>query len=85
MSGNGNGPGVAPIWGIVFALMLIMFALLTGTEAGMSNLISASVQRRVVGSATRKSVLLYMADKVADNGSGTRSDGEVLVLISTQN
>ncbi|QRZ15574.1 hypothetical protein JWJ88_14675 [Paracoccus methylovorus] len=36
----------------------------------MSNLISASVQRRVVGSATRKSVLLYMADKAADDGSG---------------
>ncbi|MFC7705769.1 helix-turn-helix domain-containing protein [Plastorhodobacter daqingensis] len=36
----------------------------------MSNLISASVQRRTVGSATRKSVLLYMADKAADNGSG---------------
>ena len=28
----------------------------------MSNLISASVQRRLVGSATRKSVLGYMAD-----------------------
>lgn len=36
----------------------------------MSNLISASVQRRIVGSATRKSVLLYMADKAADDGSG---------------
>ncbi|SIR09238.1 Helix-turn-helix domain-containing protein [Paracoccus thiocyanatus] len=36
----------------------------------MSNLISASVQRRVVGSATRKSVLLYMADKAADDGTG---------------
>ncbi|MDR0809724.1 MAG: helix-turn-helix domain-containing protein [Gemmobacter sp.] len=36
----------------------------------MSNLIAASVQRRVVGSATRKSVLLYMADKAADDGSG---------------
>lgn len=36
----------------------------------MSNLISAAVQRRVVGSATRKSVLLYMADKAADDGSG---------------
>ncbi len=36
----------------------------------MSNLISATVQRRVVGSATRKSVLLYMADKAADDGSG---------------
>src|SRR5690625_1955113 len=36
----------------------------------MSNQISASVQRRVVGSATRKSVLLYMADKAADDGSG---------------
>lgn len=36
----------------------------------MSNLISASVQRRAVGSATRKSVLLYMADKAADDGSG---------------
>lgn len=36
----------------------------------MSNLISASVQRRVIGSATRKSVLLYMADKAADDGSG---------------
>src|SRR5690554_5293725 len=38
--------------------------------AGMSNLISAAVQRRVVGSATRKAVLLYMADKAADDGSG---------------
>lgn len=28
MSGDGNESGVAPIWGIVFALMLIMFALL---------------------------------------------------------
>ena len=36
----------------------------------MSNLIAASVQRRVVGSATRKAVLLYMADKAADDGSG---------------
>ena len=36
----------------------------------MSNLISASVQRRLVGSATRKSVLSYMADKAADDGSG---------------
>lgn len=36
----------------------------------MSNLISASVQRRLVGSATRKSVLTYMADKAADDGSG---------------
>ena len=36
----------------------------------MSNLISAAVQRRVVGSATRKAVLLYMADKAADDGSG---------------
>ena len=36
----------------------------------MSNLISASVQRRLVGSATRKSVLGYMADKAADDGSG---------------
>ena len=36
----------------------------------MSNLISASVQRRVVGSATRKAVLLYMADKAADDGNG---------------
>lgn len=36
----------------------------------MSNLISAAVQRRVIGSATRKSVLLYMADKAADDGNG---------------
>lgn len=36
----------------------------------MSNLIAAAVQRRVVGSATRKAVLLYMADKAADDGSG---------------
>ena len=36
----------------------------------MSNLIAASVQRRVVGSATRKAVLLYMADKAADDASG---------------
>ena len=36
----------------------------------MSNLISATVQRRLVGSATRKSVLSYMADKAADDGSG---------------
>lgn len=28
MSVNGNGPGVAPIWGVVVALMLIMFVLL---------------------------------------------------------
>ena len=36
----------------------------------MSNLVSAAVQRRVVGSALRKAVLLYMADKAADDGTG---------------
>jgi len=36
----------------------------------MSNLISAFVQRRRIGSATRKAVLLYMADKAADDGTG---------------
>lgn len=30
MSGEDNRPGVAPIWGIMFALMLIMFALIIG-------------------------------------------------------
>lgn len=28
MSGEDNRPGMAPIWGVVFALMLIMFVLL---------------------------------------------------------
>jgi len=36
----------------------------------MSNFVSSLVQRRVVGGATRKSVLLYMADKAADDGTG---------------
>lgn len=36
----------------------------------MSNLISAAVQRRRVGAPSRKSVLLYMADKAADDGTG---------------
>lgn len=36
----------------------------------MSNLISGLVQRRRIGSPTRKAVLLYMADKAADDGSG---------------
>lgn len=30
MSGDDDRPGVAPIWGIMFALMLIMFALIIG-------------------------------------------------------
>lgn len=36
----------------------------------MSNLVSTAVQKRVVGSALRKAVLLYMADKAADDGTG---------------
>lgn len=36
----------------------------------MSNLVSSAVQRRVAGSALRKAVLLYMADKAADDGTG---------------
>lgn len=30
MSGDDDSPGVAPIWGIVFALTLIMLAMLIG-------------------------------------------------------
>lgn len=30
MSGDDDRPGVASIWGIMFALMLIMFALIIG-------------------------------------------------------
>lgn len=30
MSGGDDRPGVAPIWGIFFALALIMFAMLIG-------------------------------------------------------
>lgn len=48
----------------------------------MSNLISASVQRRLVGSATRKSVLGYMADKAADDGSGIWTSKAISPAIS---
>ena len=36
----------------------------------MSNECVALVQRRVVGSATKKAVLVYMADRASDDGSG---------------
>lgn len=36
----------------------------------MSNIVSALVRQRVIGSATLKSVLLFMADCASDDGSG---------------
>ncbi len=36
----------------------------------MSNIVSALVQKRVVGSPTRKSILLYMAGCASDDGTG---------------
>jgi hypothetical protein len=36
----------------------------------MSNVVSALVQRRKVGSLTRKAILLYMADRASDDGTG---------------
>ena len=36
----------------------------------MSNSVSALVERRRVGSPTKKSILLFMADKASDDGSG---------------
>jgi len=38
--------------------------------AGMSNIVSALVQKRKVGSPTRKAVLMYMASCASDDGSG---------------
>lgn len=36
----------------------------------MSNLVSARVHKKVFGSATRKSVMIYFADKASDGGEG---------------
>lgn len=36
----------------------------------MSNHVTAIVKRRVVGSATRKAILMYMADNASEDGSG---------------
>jgi len=36
----------------------------------MSNLVAAIAQRRIVGSATKKAVLMYMAERASDDGSG---------------
>ena len=36
----------------------------------MSNLVSNLVQTKKVGSNTQKSILMYMADKASDDGSG---------------
>lgn len=36
----------------------------------MSNHVAAIVQRRVVGSATKKTVLMYMAERASDDGTG---------------
>lgn len=36
----------------------------------MSNLVSAKVHKKVFGSATRKSVMIYFADKASDGGEG---------------
>ena len=36
----------------------------------MSNIVSAIAQQKLVGSPTRKSVLMYIADKASDDGSG---------------
>jgi len=36
----------------------------------MSNEVSVLVQKRVAGSATKKSVLVYLADRASDDGSG---------------
>lgn len=36
----------------------------------MSNIVSAMVQRRRAGSLTKKAILLYMADRASDDGTG---------------
>ena len=36
----------------------------------MSNLVSNLVQTKKVGSNTQKSILMYMADKASDDGTG---------------
>ena len=36
----------------------------------MSNLVSNLIQTKKVGSLTKKAILMYMADKASDDGSG---------------
>ncbi len=36
----------------------------------MSNYVSSLVQRRIIGSSTLKSILIYLADRASDDGSG---------------
>lgn len=39
-------------------------------DMSLSNLVASIAQRRIVGSATKKSVLMYMAERASDDGSG---------------
>ena len=36
----------------------------------MSNLVSNVIQTKLIGSPTKKAILMYMADKASDDGSG---------------
>ena len=48
----------------------------------MSNLVSNLIQTKKVGSLTKKAILMYMADKASDDGSGIWVSKANMALIS---